>query len=120
MNPRIRIVAWSSIVIGVALVALTASMMIGCRDSLGIRPLVIGDFEGAFILASETCALDIIGAQYVRDVENGEVVIFDEDGAQSHKPFPPMQARAGSRCWPATSSAPVRWRKTATSPVAAA
>ena len=45
------------------------------------------------ILASETCALDIIGAQYVRDVENGEVVIFDEDGAQSHKPFPPMPAR---------------------------
>ena len=45
------------------------------------------------ILASETCALDIIGARYVRDVENGEVIVFDEDGVQSHKPFPPMQPR---------------------------
>jgi amidophosphoribosyltransferase len=54
---------------------------------------VIGKLDGCPILASETCALDIIGAQYVRDVENGEVVIFDEDGAQSHKPFPPMAAR---------------------------
>jgi amidophosphoribosyltransferase len=54
---------------------------------------VIGKLDGCPILASETCALDIIGAQYVRDVENGEVVIFDEDGAQSHKPFPPMPAR---------------------------
>jgi amidophosphoribosyltransferase len=54
---------------------------------------VIGKLDGCPILASETCALDIIGAQYVRDVENGEVVIFDEDGAQSHKPFPPMAPR---------------------------
>ena len=45
------------------------------------------------ILASETCALDIIGAKYVRDVENGEVVVFDEDGTHSHKPFPPMPPR---------------------------
>jgi amidophosphoribosyltransferase len=54
---------------------------------------VIGKLDGCPILASETCALDIIGAQYVRDVENGEVVVFDEEGAQSHKPFPPMPAR---------------------------
>jgi amidophosphoribosyltransferase len=54
---------------------------------------VIGRLDGCPILASETCALDIIGAQYVRDVENGEVVVFDEDGMQSHKPFPPQQAR---------------------------
>jgi len=54
---------------------------------------VIGKLDGSPILASETCALDIIGATYVRDVENGEVVIFDEDGFQSHKPFPPMAAR---------------------------
>jgi amidophosphoribosyltransferase len=45
------------------------------------------------VLASETCALDMIGATYVRDIENGEVIVFDEDGAQSHKPFPPMAPR---------------------------
>jgi amidophosphoribosyltransferase len=76
-----------------AFVGMTNKKLIGARDPLGIRPLVIGKLDGCPILASETCALDIIGAQYVRDVENGEVVIFDEDGAQSHKPFPPMQAR---------------------------
>jgi amidophosphoribosyltransferase len=76
-----------------AFVGLTNKKLVGARDPLGIRPLVIGKLNGCPILASETCALDIIGAQYVRDVENGEVVIFDEDGAQSHKPFPPMAAR---------------------------
>jgi amidophosphoribosyltransferase len=76
-----------------ALVGMTNKKLIGARDPLGIRPLVIGKLDGCPILASETCALDIIGAQYVRDVENGEVVVFDEDGAQSHKPFPPMAAR---------------------------
>ncbi len=76
-----------------AFVGLTNKKLVGARDPLGIRPLVIGKLDGCPILASETCALDIIGATYVRDVENGEVVIFDEDGAHSHKPFPPMQAR---------------------------
>ena len=76
-----------------AFVGLTNKKLVGARDPLGIRPLVIGKLDGCPILASETCALDIIGATYVRDVENGEVVIFDEDGAQSHKPFPPMTAR---------------------------
>src|SRR6185295_14639565 len=52
-----------------------------------------GRLDGCPILASETCALDIIGAKYVRDVENGEVLVFDEDGAHSHKPFPRMQPR---------------------------
>jgi amidophosphoribosyltransferase len=74
-------------------VALTNKKLIGARDPLGIRPLVIGLLEGAPILASETCALDIIGAKYVRDVENGEVVVFDEEGLHSHKPFPPMSPR---------------------------
>ena len=74
-------------------VALTNKKLIGARDPLGIRPLVIGELDGHPILASETCALDIIGARYVRDVENGEVVVFDESGVQSHKPFPPVQAR---------------------------
>ena len=76
-----------------AFVGLTNKKLVGARDPLGIRPLVIGTLDGCPILASETCALDIIGAKYVRDVENGEVVVFDEDGAQSHKPFPPMAAR---------------------------
>ena len=76
-----------------AFVGLTNKKLIGARDPLGIRPLVIGELDGCPILASETCALDIIGAKYVRDVENGEVVVFDEDGTQSHKPFPPMAPR---------------------------
>ena len=74
-------------------VALTNKKLIGARDPLGIRPLVIGTLDGAPILASETCALDIIGAKYVRDVENGEVVVFDEEGMHTHKPFPPMAPR---------------------------
>src|SRR5690349_2409554 len=76
-----------------AFVGLTNKKLVGARDPLGIRPLVIGRLDGCPILASETCALDIIGATYVRDVENGEVIVFDEDGMQSHKPFPPMAAR---------------------------
>ncbi|MEA2947180.1 MAG: amidophosphoribosyltransferase, partial [Alphaproteobacteria bacterium] len=76
-----------------AFVGLTNKKLIGARDPLGIRPLVIGKLDGHPILASETCALDIIGAKYVRDVENGEVVVFDEDGLHSHKPFPPTAAR---------------------------
>jgi amidophosphoribosyltransferase len=76
-----------------AFVGLTNKKLIGARDPLGIRPLVIGNLDGRPILASETCALDIIGAKFVRDVENGEVVVFDESGMQSHKPFPLMAAR---------------------------
>src|SRR3954471_10094367 len=76
-----------------AFVGMTNKKLVGARDPLGICPLVIGKLDGCPILASETCALDIIGAQYVRDVENGEVVLFDEDGAHSHKPFPPQAAR---------------------------
>jgi len=74
-------------------VGLTNKKLVGARDPLGIRPLVHGVLDGYPILASETCALDIIGAKYVRDVENGEVVIFDDEGAHSHKPFPPMAPR---------------------------
>ncbi|MBV9557351.1 MAG: amidophosphoribosyltransferase, partial [Pseudolabrys sp.] len=76
-----------------AFVGMTNKKLIGARDPLGIRPLVLGSLDGSPILASETCALDIIGAKYIRDVEPGEVVVFDEDGAQSHKPFPPMAPR---------------------------
>ena len=76
-----------------AFVGLTNKKLVGARDPLGIRPLVLGRLDGCPILTSETCALDMIGAQYVRDIENGEVVVFDEDGMQTHKPFPPMPAR---------------------------
>ncbi len=74
-------------------VGLTNKKLVGARDPLGIRPLVMGKLDGAYILASETCALDIIGAKYVRDIENGEVIIIDDKGIHSHKPFPPTQAR---------------------------
>ena len=76
-----------------ALVVMTNKKLIGARDPLGIRPLVIGELDGAYILASETCALDIIGAKFVREVENGEIVIITEDGLESVKPFPPMEPR---------------------------
>ena len=76
-----------------AFVGMTNKKLIGARDPLGIRPLVLGKLDGCPILASETCALDVIGAQYVRDVENGEVLVFDEDGVHTHKPFPPTAPR---------------------------
>ena len=76
-----------------SLTALTNKKLIGARDPLGIRPLVLGDLDGHPILASETCALDMIGAKYVRDIEPGEIVVFDESGAHSHKPFPPKAPR---------------------------
>ena len=70
-----------------SLVALSSKKMIGCRDPLGIRPLVLGKLEGAHILASETCALDIIGADYIRDVEPGEMIVVTLDGIESSFPF---------------------------------
>ena len=70
-----------------SLVALSSKKMIGCRDPLGIRPLVLGELEGSWILASETCALDIIGARFVRDVKPGELVIITGDGIESLFPF---------------------------------
>ncbi|MBL6767005.1 MAG: class II glutamine amidotransferase, partial [Candidatus Micropelagos sp.] len=76
-----------------SLVVLTNKKMIGARDPLGIRPLVLGDLDGSPVLASETCALDIIGAQFVRDVENGEIVVINENGIESIKPFPQMKPR---------------------------
>jgi amidophosphoribosyltransferase len=76
-----------------ALVALTNKKLIGARDPLGIRPLVLGELDGCPILCSETCALDIIGAKFVRDIENGEVIVIDGDGVQSLKPFPPQRMR---------------------------
>jgi amidophosphoribosyltransferase len=76
-----------------AFVGITNKKLIGVRDPLGIRPLVLGELDGCPILASETCALDIIGAKFVREVENGEVVVISEQGIESHKPFPPAAER---------------------------
>ena len=78
---------------GYALVAQTPKKMIGARDPLGIRPLVLGQLGDAWVLASETCALDSMGATFVRDVEHGEVVVIDENGLSSLKPFPARAAR---------------------------
>ena len=76
-----------------ALVALTGDKLIGVRDPHGIRPLVIGKLDNFFILSSETCALDIIGAKFVREVENGEVVVISDQGLQSFRPFPAASYR---------------------------
>ena len=76
-----------------ALVALTNKKLIGARDPLGIRPLVLGELDGSPILCSETCALDIIGAKFVRDIENGEVVVIDGEGVKSFFPLPRLPAR---------------------------
>ncbi|OGL45806.1 MAG: amidophosphoribosyltransferase, partial [Candidatus Schekmanbacteria bacterium RBG_16_38_10] len=66
---------------------LTEKEIIGVRDPNGFRPLVLGKLNNSFVLASETCALDLIGAEYVRDIDPGEMVIIDERGLQSIKPF---------------------------------
>ena len=76
-----------------SLVALTSKKLIGARDPYGVRPLVLGRLDQAIILASETCAFDIIGAEFVRDVEAGEMVIVTKDGIESLRPFPPKPKR---------------------------
>ncbi|MGB7950782.1 MAG: class II glutamine amidotransferase, partial [Candidatus Binatia bacterium] len=77
-----------------SLLFLTLDRMIAVRDSMGFRPLVVGRFdsgpnEGAYVVASETCALDLIEATYLREVEPGEIITFGSDGMQSLRPFPP-------------------------------
>lgn len=76
-----------------SLVGMSEKKMIGARDPLGIRPLVLGKLDDAYILASETCALDIIGAELVRDVKPGEVVVIDNEGVTSHFPFQEQKPR---------------------------
>jgi amidophosphoribosyltransferase len=70
-----------------SLLLLSNEALFGVRDPLGVRPLVLGRLDDAWILCSETCALDIIGARFVRDVEPGEIVIIDGNGVRSIKPF---------------------------------
>lgn len=78
---------------GYALVGLTNKKLIGARDPWGLRPLVLGELDGAPVLASETCALDAVGASFIRDIENGEVVVVSENGVESLTPFPQRRAR---------------------------
>jgi amidophosphoribosyltransferase len=76
-----------------SLLFLTNDALVAARDPWGFRPLVIGKLEGATIVASETCALDLIDAEYVRDVEPGELVVIDRNGLRSFHPFPPEPHR---------------------------
>ncbi len=78
---------------GYSLVIMTNKKMIGVRDPFGIRPLVIGKLKDSYILASETCALDIIGAKFVREVENGEIIIIENNEISNINPFPKQKAR---------------------------
>ena len=78
---------------GYALVMLTQTSLVGVRDPYGIRPLVIGKLKDSYVLASETCALDIIGAKFVREVENGEIVLIEKNELKSIKPFPIKKVR---------------------------
>jgi amidophosphoribosyltransferase len=81
-----------------SLVALSREALIGVRDPQGVRPLILGrlpQHDGGFgwVLASETCALEIVGAEFVRDVEPGEIVVIDEQGVRSIKPFSRTRSR---------------------------
>ena len=78
---------------GYSLVLMTNKKLVGVRDPFGIRPLVIGRLKDSFIFASETCALDIVGATFVRDVENGEIVVVENNQLKSIKPFPRQKQR---------------------------
>jgi amidophosphoribosyltransferase len=71
-----------------SVVLMLNDLLIGARDPYGWRPLCIGKFDGAYVLASETCALDLIQAEYIRDVEPGEIVFITDKGLESVKPFP--------------------------------
>ena len=78
---------------GYSLVILTNKKLVGVRDPYGIRPLVIGKLKNSYIFASETCALDIVGAKFIREVENGEIVIIENNEMKSVKPFPKLKQR---------------------------
>jgi len=76
-----------------SLVCVAKDMLIGVRDPLGVRPLVLGKQGDAYVLASESCALDIVGAEIVRDLDPGEMVVITKAGIKSIKPFPTKQSR---------------------------
>ena len=76
-----------------SVVAMTRTKLIGVRDRLGVRPLVLGQLGDGWVLSSETCALDIIGADFVREIEPGEMVVISPDGIESFMPFEPARPR---------------------------
>ena len=78
---------------GYSIVLMTNKKLVGVRDPFGIRPLVIGKLKNSYIFASETCALDIVGATFIREVENGEIVIIENEKINSVKPFPKQKPR---------------------------
>ena len=78
---------------GYSLVMMTNKKLVGVRDPFGIRPLIIGKLKNSYIFASETCALDIIGAKFLREVDNGEIVIIEKEELKSIKPFPKRKPR---------------------------
>ncbi len=78
---------------GYSLVLMTNKKLVGVRDPYGIRPLVVGKLKESFIFASETCALDIVGAKFIREVENGEIIIIENKEMKSIKPFPKQKER---------------------------
>ena len=78
---------------GYSLILMTNKKLVGVRDPFGIRPLVIGKLNNSYIFASETCALDIVGAKFLREVENGEIVFVENEKLESIKPFPKQKSR---------------------------
>ncbi len=76
-----------------SLVAMTRTKLIGVRDPLGVRPLVLGKLGDGWVLSSETCALDIIGAEFLREIEPGEMVVITPAGVESHRPFEKKRSR---------------------------
>ena len=78
---------------GYSLVLMTNKKLVGVRDPFGIRPLVIGKLKNSYIFASETCALDIVGATFLREVENGEIIVIEDNKIKSIKPFPNQKPR---------------------------
>ena len=72
-----------------SLLFLTPKALVAVRDARGFRPLVLGKLNGAWCVASETCAFDLIDAEYVREVEPGEMIVISEKGIESRKPFEP-------------------------------
>ena len=78
---------------GYALVLMTNKKLVGVRDPFGIRPLIIGKLKNSYIFASETCALDIVGASFVREVQNGEIVIVENEELKSIKPYHKQKQR---------------------------
>jgi amidophosphoribosyltransferase len=73
------------------LIMLTRDKIIAARDPRGFRPLALGKLNGSWVVASETCAFDLVGANYVRDINPGEIIIIDENGYKSLNPFPKVK-----------------------------